>query len=131
MYLFYYILCTFFYIENNAFGLQIQSKPVPLSREIDVPRDSIIEQLSKKVSITECTMQCLHHHSESCCGVGFLGEEMVTDGNWNILTCFLLKNFECTMSNNNIKLKTMVCKRIDVLFLLNKIFSLPKEKFRE
>ena len=87
------------------FGLH--SKPMPLSREIDVPRDSIIEQLSKKISMTECTMQCLHHHSESCCAVGFLGEEMVNNGVSDLFTCFLLKNFECLSSKNKKKLITM------------------------
>jgi len=101
---------------DNAFG----TKPIILSNELDVPTDSIIEQLSKKHSITECTMKCLHHRSANCCGVGFLSEEMVDNGVWHLFTCFLLKNFECP-SNNNAKTKLRTIVRVFAFFFIFKV----------
>jgi len=104
MYVFYIVNITFTLIEHV---LGAQSKPLLLSNEMDVPTDSIIERLSEKYSILECTIKCLHHHSANCCGVGFLGEEMKNNDDWDNLTCFLLKRFECPSSNST-KLKMMV-----------------------
>jgi len=102
------IFCTVLStITNVQHILGLQSKPMLLTNEIDVPTDSIIERRSKKYSITECTMQCLRHHPTSCCGVGFLSEEMVDSGVWDLFTCFLLKKLECS-SNNNAKMKLKV-----------------------